>query len=243
MIGLGTMINTAAVVAGGLLGLCIKKGMPDRMQDILMQACGVSVIFIGIAGALSKMIVIEDGQLGTQGTMLLVLSLVLGSFLGEWIDIEQKLELAGEKIRTAVKAKNDGKFVDGFVNVSLIICIGAMAIVGSIQDGINGDYSMLAAKAVLDFVIVMIFASTYGLGAVFSAVLIFLYQGSITLFAALCGSFASDALISDLSYIGSVLIFCVGINVGFGKRVRVGNMLPSLIIVILYHILQGLHLA
>lgn len=135
-------------------------------------------------------------------------------------------------------AKNDGKFVDGFVNVSLIICVGAMAIVGSIQDGISGDYSMLAAKAVLDFVIVMIFASTYGLGVVFSAFLIFIYQGSITLLAALFGSFANEAVISDLSYVGSVLIFCVGVNVGFGKRIRVGNMLPALVIVVLYEVLS-----
>lgn len=125
--------------------------------------------------------------------------------------------------------------MEGFVNVSLIICVGAMAIVGSIQDGISGDYSLLTTKAVLDLVIVIVFAPTYGLGAVFSAVPIFLYQGGITLMAAVCGSFLSDAMISDLSFIGNALIFCVGINIAFGKKFRVGNMLPALLIPVVYH--------
>ena len=196
-----------------------------------MQACGVSVIFLGISGTLSKMSVVENSD------MVLILSLVIGSLLGEWMDIEQKMDLIGEKIKKAVKAQNDNKFVDGFVNVSLIICVGAMAIVGSIQDGISGDYSMLAAKAILDFVIVMVFASTYGIGAIFSAVLIFLYQGGITLAAAAFGSFASPAVIDNLSFVGSALIFCVGVNVGFGKKINVGNMLPALIIAALWAIL------
>ena len=231
MIGLGTIINTAAVIAGGLIGICLKKGMKQKMQDTLMQACGVSVIFLGISGTLSKMNVIESSD------MVLILSLVIGSLIGEWLDIEQKMDLIGEKIKTAVKAQNDNKFVDGFVNVSLIICVGAMAIVGAIQDGISGDYSMLAAKAILDFVIVMVFASTYGIGAIFSAVLIFLYQGGITLAAAAFGSFASTAVIDNLSFVGSALIFCVGVNVGFGKRINVGNMLPALVIAALWAVL------
>lgn len=240
MRGLGTLINTAAVILGGLLGLCLKNGMKQKTQDILMQACGVATIFIGADGTLSKMLVINDGKLETQGTMLLIFSLVIGSLIGKWLDIEQKMDLLGEKIKVAVKAQNDNHFVDGFVNVSLIICVGAMAIVGSIQDGISGDYSMLAAKAVLDLVIVLIFASTYGVGAIFSAAAIFCYQGLITLVAAICGSFVSETIINDLSFIGSALIFCVGINVGFGKRIKVGNMLPALIFVIIYDVILGL---
>lgn len=236
MIGLGTIINTLAVIVGGVLGLLLKKGIPQRMQDILMQACGIATIFIGISGTLSKMLVVNGDTIETQGTMLLIFSFVIGAGVGEWINLEEKMEHAGEKIKSLVKAKNDSQFVDGFVNVSLIICVGAMAIVGSIQDGISGDYSMLAAKAVLDLVIVMIFAATYGKGAIFSAVAIFVYQGSITLIAALCGSFASEVLISDLSFVGSALIFCVGINVAFGKRIKVGNMLPALVVTAIYSI-------
>ena len=232
MRGLGTLINTIAVIAGGLMGMCLKNGMKQKTQEILMQACGVATIFIGASGTLAKMFTVNDGVFETQGSMLLIFSLVLGSLLGEWLNIEEKMDALGERIKTAVKAQNDNLFVEGFVNISLIICVGAMAIVGSIQDGISGDYSMLATKAVLDFVIVLVFASTYGLGTVFSAVPIFLYQGSITLIAALSGSFIPEAIISDLSFVGSALIFCVGVNVGFGKKFRVGNMLPALIMVV-----------
>lgn len=237
MTGLGTIINTAAVAAGGLIGMGLKRGLKKAMQDILMQACGVASLFIGAAGALSKMLVFQDGVFKTQGTMMLIFSLVVGSVFGEWLNIEKKMDYVGEKLKRAAGAKNDTLFVEGFVNVSLIICVGAMAIVGAVQDGISGDYSLLAAKAVLDMVIVIVFASAYGLGAVFSAVPIFVYQGTITLAAAFLGTFVSDVVISDLSFIGSVLIFCVGVNIAFGKKFKVGNMLPSLIIPMICHII------
>ena len=235
MIGLGTIINTLAVIAGGLIGLCLKSGLKKNLQDILMQACGVATIFIGASGTLAKMFVFEDGVFGTQGTMLLIFSMVLGSLLGEIANIEEKMDFLGERIKKAVKAEKDNLFVEGFVNVSLIICVGAMAIVGSIQDGISGDYSLLMTKAVLDLVIVAVFASTYGIGAVFSAVPIFIYQGGITLIAAIGGAFLSEAIISDLSFVGNALIFCVGVNIAFGKKFRVGNMLPALIVPVVYH--------
>ena len=239
---IGTVINTAAVIAGGLTGLCLKNGLKQKTQDILMQACGVSSIFIGVSGALSKMLVIEEGKITTTGTMLLIFSLVIGSMIGEFLNIEAGMDLVGEKIKKAVRAQNDNLFVEGFVNVSLIICVGAMAIVGSIQDGISGDYSLLAAKAVLDLVIVLIFATTYGVGAVFSAVPIFVYQGSITLLASFLGSFVSETVINDLSFVGSVLIFCVGVNIAVGKKFRVGNMLPALIVPVVYRVISGLML-
>ena len=233
------MINTAGVIAGGLIGLGLKNGIRKNMQEIMMQACGAATIFIGGAGALSKMLVFQDGKIETQGTMLLIFSLVLGSLLGEGIGIEQKMDLLGEKIKKAVKAENDHLFVEGFVNVSLIICVGAMAIVGSIQDGISGDYSLLVAKAILDLIIVVVFTATYGIGAVFSAVPIFIYQGAITLAAAFLGSFVSEAVINELSFIGSVLIFCVGVNIGFGKKFSVGNMLPALLIPVAYEAIRS----
>lgn len=239
MIGLGTIINTLAVIVGGLIGMCLKNGLKKNLQDILMQACGVATIFIGASGTLAKMFVIENDIISTQGTMLLIFSLVLGGLVGEAINIEEKMDFLGEKIKKAVKAEKDNLFVEGFVNVSLIICVGAMAIVGSIQDGISGDYSLLTTKAVLDLVIVVVFASTYGLGAVFSAVPIFLYQGGITLIAAVGGSFLSEAIISDLSFVGNALIFCVGVNIAFGKKFRVGNFLPALIVPVIYHGIQG----
>lgn len=237
MIGLGTIINTAAVICGGLIGLRLKSGLKKNVQDILMQACSVAVIFIGAAGVLSKMLIISEGKLESQGTMLLIFSLVIGSVIGELLHIEQGMDNLGERIKKAVKAQNDNLFVEGFVNVSLIICVGAMAIVGSIQDGISGDYSLLMAKAILDMIIVLVFASTHGVGVVFSAVPILVYQGGITLIAALFGSFISGQIVSDLSFIGSALIFCVGINIGFGKKFKVGNMLPALIVPVIYNMI------
>lgn len=237
MFGLGTIINTIAVIIGGLLGLLLKNGIKSGVHNILMQACGVSTIFIGSAGVISKMLVIADGKIETAGTMLLIFSLVIGSFVGELLSIEDKMDSAGERIKQMVKRQNDNLFVDGFVTVSLITCVGAMAIVGSMQDGISGDYSMLAAKSVLDLVIVMIFTSTHGIGAIFSAIPLFLYQGAITVLAAIFGTFVSEAVINNLSLVGSALIFCVGVNLCFGKKIKVGNMLPALIVAAVYSIL------
>lgn len=237
--GLGTLINTAAVVFGSALGLLLHKGIKKDLQNALMCGCSVATIFIGIAGTLQGMLVIENGAISTQGSMLLIFSLVLGGFFGELIDIEKHMDSLGTTLRNLFHAQNDTRFVDGFVNTSLIICVGAMAIVGSIQDGLSGDASMLTAKAVLDFVVVLILASTYGIGVMCSALAILVYEGGLTLIAHFAGTFISDALINNLSYIGSALIFCVGINIAFGKKFKVGNMLPALLIPILYAFING----
>ena len=230
MIGLGTIVNTLAVIAGGIIGLFLKSGIKPRFQQILMQANGLAVIFIGISGVMQHMLVIEHNSISTQGTMLLIFSLVIGALLGEWIDIESKMDSLGEKLKATVKMQNDSRFVDGFVTTSLIICVGAMAIVGSMQDGLTGDSSMLIAKSLLDFVIVIILTAAYGIGSAFSAIPIFVYQGAITLIAAMFGSIISDALIADLSFVGSALIFCVGVNLVREKTFRVANMLPALLV-------------
>lgn len=232
--GLGTIINTAAVILGSGIGIFLKNGLKQKMQDMLMQTCGVAVIFIGISGALQGMFTITDGKIQTQGAMLLIFSLVLGGIIGQTLNIESFLDSIGDKLKTMANVKEDNRFVEGFVNTSLIICIGAMAIVGSIQDGLSGDYTMLAAKSILDFVIVLVFASTYGIGVMFSAIPIFIYQGAITLLAVAAGSFLGEELIANLSYIGSALIFCVGINIAFGKKFSVGNMLPAFFIPVAY---------
>jgi len=237
VIGLGTIINTIAVIAGSGIGMFLKNGMKQKMQDILMQTCGLAVIFIGVAGTLQGMITVVDGRIQRSGAMLLIFSLVIGGFIGQAINIEKLLDTLGEKIKTIAKAKEDNCFVEGFVNTSLIICVGAMAIVGSIQDGLKGDYSMLAAKSILDFVIVLVFASTYGLGVMFSAVPIFVYQGGITLLTVLVGPFLGKTLIENLSYVGSALIFCVGANIAFGKKFNVGNMLPAFFVPVAYELI------
>lgn len=239
MIGTGTLINTAAVVAGSAVGMLLRKGLRKELEGALMTGCGVATIFIGISGTLQGMLKIEDGAITTQGSMLLIFSLVLGSLLGELIAVEKRMDSLGEKLKKLFHAQNDTRFVEGFVNTSLIICVGAMAIVGSIQDGLSGDATMLTAKAVLDFAIVIVLASTYGIGVMCSALAILVYEGGLTILAHFIGNFFSEALIGDLSFVGSALIFCVGVNVAFGKKFRVGNMLPALLIPILYAVIRG----
>lgn len=234
MFGLGTLINTAAVVAGGFLGITAKKGIPERCRQVLMQACGLSTLFIGAGGVMAKMLTFSDGVLQTQGTMLLIFSMIIGSLLGALLDIEGKMEKLGEFLKRKLHTEGDSNFVEGFVTSTLVICVGAMAIVGSIEDGLTGSFSTLTAKAVLDFVIVAVFASTLGKGVIFSAIPLFIYQGAITCIAAICGNFMSTELINHLSYIGYALIFCVGVNIAFGKKFAVGNMIPSLLIPIIY---------
>jgi uncharacterized membrane protein YqgA involved in biofilm formation len=163
MFGLGTLINTAAVVFGGLLGLLLKNGIAKKYESILMKSLGLATIFIGTSGVLRYMLVIEGTTLNTQGTMLLIFSLVFGCLIGQWIDLEAKMEHIGIKLKNAVKVKNDNHFVEGFVTTSLIICVGAMAIVGAMQDGLSGDSSMLIAKSMLDFAIVTKTATSEGL--------------------------------------------------------------------------------
>lgn len=230
MWGLGVLINTGLVVAGGLIGKLLNNGFKENIQKTLMIACGISTVFIGVTGTLEGMLVINDGKIETQGTMLLIFSLVIGGLFGEIINIEKRMDNLGERLKKLLKAENDKGFVDGFVNTSLIICVGAMSIVGSIQDGLTGDYSMILAKAILDFVVVGIMASTYGIGAVCSAVVVLVYQGGITVAAHFAGNFISAQLTDYLSYVGSALIFCVGINITFGKKVPVGNLLPALLV-------------
>ena len=230
MIGLGTIVNTAAVVLGGGLGLLLKNGIAKKFETILMQALGLATVFIGAGGVLKYMLVVEDGNIATRGTMLLIFSLVIGCILGQLLDIESQMEKLGVRLKAAVRIKNDNRFVEGFVNTSLIICVGAMAIVGAMEDGLSGDSSTLIAKAVLDFALVVILASTYGVGAMFSAIPIFVYQGAITVIAAMFGAVISDVLIGELSFVGSALIFCVGVNLVREKTFRVANMLPALLI-------------
>ena len=236
MIGLGTIINTAAVILGGVLGLLLKNGIAKRFEKILMQTLGLATIFIGIGGVLKYMLVVGDTGIDTQGTMLLIFSLVIGCLLGEWVDIEAKMEKLGVKLKALAKIQNDNRFVDGFVTASLVICVGAMAIVGAMQDGLSGDSSMLLAKSALDFALVVILASAYGVGVIFSAIPIFVYQGAITAIAAVFGAVIPNVLIEELSFVGSALIVCVGVNLVREKTFRVANMLPALLIPMIWEL-------
>jgi len=242
MIGLGTIINIAAILVGATIGMIIKGGLAKRYENIVMQSIGLSVIFIGITGVLSEMLIIEDGGFSTRYTLLVIISLILGSLTGEKINIEEKLENFGEKCKHKLKFKNEegNDFVEGFVSSSLLFCVGAMAIVGSINDGLNHDYSTLVAKSLMDMVAAIVLAASLGVGVYFSILAVGIYQGSITLLASLISPYLNDTIISQISCIGSVLIFALGINMVLGKKVKIGNMLPSICIPILIYCIQSL---
>ena len=233
MIGLGTLINTGAIVAGGLIGLFAGKLFREEQQASIGKACGVSTMFIAIAGAMSGMLKIENGALTSGRAMLVVLCLALGTVLGELLGIEDAFERFGEWLKKRTGNEGDGGFVNAFVTASLTVSIGAMAIVGAIQDGVMGDYSTLAVKAVLDFIIVLVMASSMGKGCAFSAIPVFVFEGGMTLLARLIAPVMTEAAIGNLSLIGSVLIFCVGVNLVWGKQLRVANMLPAVLLAVI----------
>lgn len=233
---MGTIANVIAVIIGGVIGLLLNDKLEKRFEDSLMQALGLCVIFIGAGGALTGMIKIIDSSLTTSGTMLMIVSLLLGTFLGELARIEDRLEGLGERLKKLVNATNNNRFVEGFLSNTLVICVGAMAVVGSLNDGLLGDPSMLYAKAVLDAIVTMVFAATLGIGALFAALPLGIYQGAITILSRFIAPYLNDALISDLSFIGAILIFGVGVNLAFGKKLKVGNMLPAILIPVLYHL-------
>lgn len=232
MIGLGTILNCAAILAGGLLGLLFGKFMNVRLQDGLTKACGISVLFIGIAGAMEKMLSVNGTVLTGNGTMLLVGCLALGALVGELLNIEAAFERFGNWLKRKTGNAKDGGFVDAFVTASFTVCIGAMAIVGAIEDGISGNWSILGAKAILDLIIIMVMACAMGKGCIFSAIPVGILQGGVTLLAKLLQPLMTEAALWNLSMVGSVLIFCVGINLVWGKTVRVANLLPAVIFAI-----------
>lgn len=237
MKGLGTIVNVAAVAAASLLGLLFKGGIKEKYQNMVKTALGVATIFIGAGGTLAEMLRVgENGRLSTQGSMLLFISLVIGGLLGELIGIEDKLENVGVWLKKKVKAEGDNRFVEGFVDATLVICIGAMAIMGSLQDGLTGSHETLFIKSSLDFFFITILSSTMGIGTLFSIIPMGIYQGLITLGAGLIAPYMSDTLVSNLSLVGSVLIFCIGVNFVSEKKFKVGNLLPALLGPVVYEI-------
>jgi hypothetical protein len=240
MIGLGTLVNAAAIIAGGLAGIFIKKGLPEKYKSIIMQAIGLSVLFIGISGALQGIYkVIDNGKLDRLYIMTMIFSLVIGGIIGELAGIENKLEKLGLWFQSKL-SKNGGNFAEGFVTASLVYCVGAMAIVGSLEDGLSGDPKTLFAKAILDGVSAIVFATTMGYGVAFSALPVFVYQGAITLLAGFVKPWLTDSVITQMSLVGSILIFGIGLSMLEIKRIKVGNLLPAMFLPLVYYIIQSL---
>ena len=229
MVGLGTVINTAAIVAGGVLGKLFGRFLSESAQETLTRVCGVSTLFIAIAGAMEGMMKVRGDSLVSGQSLLIICCLALGALIGEILGIEEGFQRFGEWLKRKTGNERDAGFVNAFVTASLTVCIGAMAIVGSIEDGIKGDYSILATKAVLDLIIITVMTGSLGKGCAFSAIPVLILQGSVTLLAGLLKPIMTDLAMSYLSLVGSILIFCVGVNLVWGKKVRVANLLPSIV--------------
>ena len=199
-----------------------------------MKACGLCVIFLGIAGALEKMFTVQNGSVVSGGTMMMIASFAIGSLVGEWINIEHHMNRFGEWLKVKSGNSKDKIFVDAFVTASLTVCVGAMAIVGSIQDGILGDCNTLLMKAILDFVIICVMTASMGKGCAFSAIPVALFQGSITLLARGIEPIMTEPALNNLSLVGSMLIFCVGVNLVWEKKFKVANMLPAIVVAVIW---------
>lgn len=230
---MGTIINVAAIILGGIVGRLFGRFLSERYQDTLNKVCGVSVLFIGIAGALEGMLTIKDNSVVSGKAMMIVVCLALGALLGELLNIEDKFERFGEWLKRKTGNAKDKMFVEGFVTASLTVCIGAMAIVGAIEDGIFGDYSILVTKAILDFIIIIVMTGSMGKGCAFSAIPVGILQGSVTLLAKFIKPVMTEAALANLSLIGSILIFCVGLNLVWGKKIRVANLLPAIVLAVI----------
>lgn len=250
---LGTLANTAAVLVGSLIGMGLKRGVSPAMERTLTQAIGLCVVFIGGSSTLGAMLTIAESgtKLQVEGTMLLIVSMVVGTVVGQLVDIEGALNRLGDWLHKKVgRAEQEGcdtagsRFTEGFVTSSLIICVGAMAVVGGLYDGM-GQPETLFAKAALDFVIVLMLASTLGVGVAFSALPILVYQGLLATVGLLVGNVMTDAMTSGLSLVGNVLVCAVGLNLLLqtfpgNLRISVGNMLPALLVPVVWEAVAGL---
>lgn len=230
MPGLGTIINVAAIVVAGLLGVGAGKLLGTRMQEGLTKAAGVCVLFIGMAGALQGMLSVSGGSLVSGMSLFVVISIVVGTLVGEAIDIDALVRRFGEWLKRKTGNAKDRTFVDAFVTASITVCVGAMAVVGAVEDGMMGDISILCTKALLDFVIILVMASSLGKGCAFSAIPVGIFQGTITALAVLITPFMTEPAMAGLSLVGSILIFCVGVNLVWDTKLRVANMLPAIIV-------------
>lgn len=237
---MGTLINAGLIVLGGVIGLIFKKAVSKQMEHSIHKATGIAVLIIGICGVLSAMLKTNDqGGVSSSGELLLVVSLVLGTFAGELLKLDDRLNKGCLWIENKFKMSN---FAAGFITSTMIYCVGAMAIVGSINDGLLGDSSTLVIKGILDGVTSVVLAASLGYGVLFSAVPILIYQGSITLLAGMLNKVLVGELLNNICMVGYALVMCIGVNFLYNgdKKIKTVNMLPSLLVPVAYAII--LHL-
>ena len=223
MILTGVIINVAAIIIGSAAGLLLKKGIPDSMGDSVMKAMALCVLYIGISGSL-------DGE----NVLIAIISMALGTVIGEALSLQERLEKLGALIQSKCRPSSNGVSVaEGFVSASLLLCIGAMAIVGSLQSGLSLDHSTLTAKALIDGIAAVVLASSLGIGVMFSAFLCLLYEGTITVCARFIGPYLTTSVINEMTCVGSLLIIGISINMMFKNKIRVMNSIPAVFLPIL----------
>jgi uncharacterized membrane protein YqgA involved in biofilm formation len=226
---LGTIVNTVSIVVGSLIGLFFKGNIPEKYSKTIMHAIGLSVVLIGMQTAIK-----------TDAILIVIVSLALGSFLGEGLRIEDRLDQLGNWIGRRLSGDSSG-ISKGFVTASLLYCVGAMAIVGSMESGLTGNHQTLFAKSILDGIGSVIFASTLGIGVLFSAVSVFVYQGLITITASSIKNLLLPEVVSQMSAVGGLLIVAIGISLLEIKRIKIGNMLPAIFIPLVYQVFKNFY--
>lgn len=221
----GTLVNVAAIIAGSILGLLFGKRIKIEVSSSMFRALGLCIIYVGLAGVLE-----------TKEPMLLIISIALGTLVGETINIERKLEILSEKVEGLFKGNGDSGIKEGFLTATLLFCVGSMAIIGPLESALTGSHSTLFAKSVLDGISSILFSSTLGIGVMLSAAPVLLYQGSIALFAGVLKPFMTEGLVGALSSVGSLLILGLGLNMSLHAKLKVSNMLPAILVPVIYFI-------
>lgn len=221
----GVLVNIAAIIVGSILGLVFKRFIKDSYKETIMDGLALTVIIMGIMNAIES-----------NNYLVVIVSVVLGSLIGEIIDLEDKINKFADLLCARFEKKDceESTFAEGFVTTTLIFCVGAMAILGSLESGLRGDHSTLFAKSILDGVASVIFASTLGIGVMFSIIPVFLYEGGMVLGATLIKDFLSTEMITEVSAVGGILIIAIALNILEIKKIKVGNMLPAIFLPIVY---------
>ncbi len=226
---LGTIVNAAAIIAGSFLGLILKGGIREKMTQTIIQGVGLCVIIIGL----------ESAMKGQSFILEIIFFIVIGTFAGESIDIEKRLDNLGKKMEKRFTQEGSA-FSKGFVTASLLYCVGAMAVMGALESGLENNHEILFAKSVLDGIISIVLASTLGVGVIFSAISVFVYQGLITLLAGFLTGVLNDTVILQMSATGGLLIMGLGFSMLLSHKIKVGNMLPSVFMPIIYFLIRNI---
>ena len=228
----GTLVNCIAVIVGGLIGLLFKKGIKPGYADGINRALGLAVLIIGMNGVVANMFTAQSGKISSSGELLLVVFLVVGTLIGELLKLDERFGKFCKKIESRFKANG---FASGFINGTVLFCVGAMSIIGSINDGLTGDSSILFVKSALDGVNAVIFGATLGFGVIFTCIPMLIYQGGISLLAGTLSGILQGELLEQICMVGYAIIMAIGLNFLLEKKFKTLNMVPALILPVVYH--------